>query len=75
MPFGSSAEIKRLERTEFRQLISLLAVGTSFLLKALQKLLCTAVDTERWPVQPFPPIRDCIPQRPWLKAAEVVAIP
>lgn len=53
MPFGSSAENKRLERTEFRQLISLLAVGTSVLLKALQKLLCTAVDTERWPVQPF----------------------
>lgn len=47
MPFGSSAENKRLERTEFRQLISLLAVGTSVLLKALQKLLCTAVDTER----------------------------
>lgn len=47
MPFGGSAETKRLERTEFRQPISLLAAGTSFLLKALQKLLCTAVGTER----------------------------
>lgn len=39
MPFGSSAENKRLGRTEFRQLTSLLALGTSFLLKALQKLI------------------------------------
>lgn len=45
MPFGSSAENKRLEKAAFTQLISLGTTGSSFLLKVLQKLLCTTVVT------------------------------
>lgn len=37
MPFGSSAENKRLEKAAYTQLISLGTIGTYFLLEVLQK--------------------------------------